>query len=169
MKITDIGGIPVEPDRPFLIAEADRIATAAGGHIVLEVDDGAHHVGHAQVIGKGTHNDIHGCAHQGNLLTNAAQIADARTGLGVDLLLDTLLEAAAAELVHLPWLVILPPDWVTTYGRETLLETPVWKTKALDDGSVLLVSHVDILRNVDASESKRNEHLGMESPISHML
>ncbi|WP_323676151.1 hypothetical protein [Halorubellus sp. PRR65] len=87
-------------------------------------------------------------------------------GYGLPVTEDSL---AAAELAHLPWLVILPPEIVTTYGRERLLETPVWKTKALDDGSVLLVSHVDILHQLDSSMSERNEHLGMESPISHML
>lgn len=37
------------------------------------------------------------------------------------------------------WLMLFPPAIVETYGREFLLDAPVWRAEGLDDGAVLLV------------------------------
>lgn len=41
----------------------------------------------------------------------------------------------------LSWLTVFTPPMVETYGRETLLSTPAYHTKKLDDGGILLVCH----------------------------
>lgn len=38
------------------------------------------------------------------------------------------------------WLMLFPPAMVETYGREFLLDAPVWRAEELDDGAVLLVA-----------------------------
>lgn len=37
------------------------------------------------------------------------------------------------------WLMLFPPALVETYGREVLLNAPVWHAEELDDGAILLV------------------------------
>ncbi|WP_336358963.1 hypothetical protein [Haloarcula sp. CGMCC 1.6347] len=69
---------------------------------------------------------------------------------------------ANSRFTYLPWLTILPPAMVEEYGRETVLSTPAWHVDELDDGSVLLVCHNDI---VDWDKDCRTvaQHIGLPS------
>lgn len=39
--------------------------------------------------------------------------------------------------------MLFSPPMVAEYGREWLLEAPVWKNRELDDGAVMLVASSD--------------------------
>ena len=58
------------------------------------------------------------------------------------------------------WLTAFTPSLVETYGRETLLSAPAWRTYEWDDGSVVLVAYPDpktphLMDDIE-------EHLGLE-------
>lgn len=60
------------------------------------------------------------------------------------------------------WLNVFPPPLVETYGKETLLSAPVWRTDEWDDGSILLVAYEDPMSLAPVGEL--NEHLGLNDP-----
>ncbi|WP_435362115.1 hypothetical protein [Haloarchaeobius sp. DFWS5] len=45
------------------------------------------------------------------------------------------------RLEYLPWIVVLPPALVETYGRETVQSAPVYRAETLDDGSILVITN----------------------------
>ncbi|MFC4550512.1 MULTISPECIES: hypothetical protein [Halorussus] len=64
------------------------------------------------------------------------------------------------ELEYPVWLTVFTPALVETYGRETLLSSPAWRTYEWDDGSIVLVAYPDpeLPQIMDEFE----EHLGFE-------
>lgn len=75
---------------------------------------------------------------------------------------------AEKRLKYFPWLVIFPPPFVESYGRDHLLETPVWRAEELEDESVLLVGGEDIVNKFDVDHQEIREHLGLENPLAHL-
>lgn len=69
---------------------------------------------------------------------------------------------AENHIEYMSWLVIIPPTFVETYVKETLLSAPAWHAEELDDGAVLLIAY----RNpINGGETQPiDEHLGLDSP-----
>jgi hypothetical protein len=65
------------------------------------------------------------------------------------------------EFTHMCWLMIFTPNFVRTYGRETLLSAPAWHVEELDDGAVMIVCHDDLSwkTSIDAVA----DHIGLPS------
>lgn len=54
-------------------------------------------------------------------------------------------DLAAGQVQDVSWLMLFPPDMVETYGRQFLLDAPVWRAEELEDGAVLLVAFANPL------------------------
>jgi hypothetical protein len=67
------------------------------------------------------------------------------------------------EYEHLSWVTVFPPAMVDTYGRETLLSAPAWKTMELDDGAILLVTHEDPHDTDPDGLYEVADHIGLKS------
>jgi len=67
------------------------------------------------------------------------------------------------EYEHLSWVTVFPPEMVDTYGRETLLTAPAWKTMELDDGAILLVAHEDPHEVEPEKLPRVADHIGLKS------
>jgi hypothetical protein len=67
------------------------------------------------------------------------------------------------EYEHLSWVTVFPPKMVDTYGRETLLSAPAWKTMELDDGAILLVTHEDPHDTDPDGLYEVADHIGLKS------
>jgi hypothetical protein len=69
------------------------------------------------------------------------------------------------RIEYIPWLIILSPPFIKTYGREELLSAPAWRIREFDDDAILLVAYSDLLYSQDMSRtSEVNEWLGLEDP-----
>lgn len=64
---------------------------------------------------------------------------------------------------HLGWITVFTPPMVETYGRETLLSAPAWKTTELDDGGVLVVAYEDPHDPEPDGKDAVAEHIGLPS------
>lgn len=71
---------------------------------------------------------------------------------------------AENRIEYIPWLVILPPAIVDTYGRETVLSAPAWQVEELTDGAILLVAYSDLVHGKDLDTAPSNHHLGLPDP-----
>ena len=61
------------------------------------------------------------------------------------------------------WITVFSPTLVETYGRETLLDAPVWRAEEWDDGAIALVTSPNLqypkpLRPID-------DHLGLANSM----
>ena len=45
--------------------------------------------------------------------------------------------------LEVSWLMLFPPEMVKSYGKEFLLDAPVWRTEELNDGAILIVASPD--------------------------
>lgn len=72
---------------------------------------------------------------------------------------------AEDRINHATWISIFPPPLVDTYGRQRLLDAPVWKAEELDDGAILVVTHDSIEKPVYQEEF--NEYLDLDYIETH--
>lgn len=63
---------------------------------------------------------------------------------------------------YLPWLTVLTPPLVETYGQETLLSAPVWRIEEWSDGSIVLISSENPL--VPENLQDLHDYLDLENP-----
>ena len=63
---------------------------------------------------------------------------------------------------YLVWVTVFTPRMVETYGRETLLSAPAWRTYEWDDGSIVLVSSPDPL--VQSNMEAIHAHFEIDPP-----
>lgn len=69
---------------------------------------------------------------------------------------------AADRIEYATWLMLFAPSMVETYGRESLLATPVWHADDLDDGAVLLIATPNPLG--EEGTAAIDDHLGIDRP-----
>lgn len=83
--------------------------------------------------------------------------------LNLDQLPATVETLRDGRINYVGWITVFPPNLVETYGRDTLLSAPAWKTEEWDDGSIAVVAFEDPVFLGDPKPV--NEHLGLETSV----
>jgi hypothetical protein len=68
-------------------------------------------------------------------------------------------------LSYVPWLVILPPSYVESFGRARLLDPPAWDVRELDDDSILVTAYADLIHDRDIDTTDINHALDLPDPF----
>lgn len=61
------------------------------------------------------------------------------------------------------WITVFPPALVETYGRETLLDAPVWRVEEWDDGAIALVTYPNV--QYPKPQHPVDDHLGLSDSL----
>lgn len=71
----------------------------------------------------------------------------------------------STRLREVSWLMLFPPSYVDVYGREMLLDAPVWRAEELDDGAILLVATENPVETSYEDYVALHDYFGIEQPM----